>query len=298
MYIKIYDVNVNVTMMKNNNGATTVMLLGVAGVGLSMAMFADNFSKWRIETQTASQPTSETATSRVELHDPAQSPMRASELLPIPTSGDGTTLERNPADDENEPFSESDTISCASNTSLEEDTEGTDDEDDGEQTRASSNSNHSKNSRNSEKSRISSARSRSGSTGPRHREPPTNKPRDPVSHLAPSAPTTEVADGSTATRRRDRRTPHSGTSSSLSPGNINRPLTYREMYLKKKLETEKADENMILEDNRYKGDGSQWSKRMYFLKEAYRRSRERTPIDPLIQLNVAIETRKQQMTSN
>ena len=31
-------------------------------------------------------------------------------------------------------------------------------------------------------------------------------------------------------------------------------------------------------DNSYKGDGTPWSKRMYFIKEAYRRSRESTPV--------------------
>jgi len=62
-------------------------------------------------------------------------------------------------------------------------------------------------------------------------------------------------------------------------------LTYREMFLaaKTKEERELIDASP---DHSYTGDGSKWSKRMYFIKEAYRRSREATPVDPVIKARV------------
>lgn len=54
-------------------------------------------------------------------------------------------------------------------------------------------------------------------------------------------------------------------------------VSYRQFYQNKR--------NKIIEeynekqpDNSYYGDGTPWSKRMYFIKEAYRRSREQTPV--------------------
>lgn len=52
---------------------------------------------------------------------------------------------------------------------------------------------------------------------------------------------------------------------------------YKEFYRKKKDEIQRE----YIEqqpDNSYKGDGSAWSKRMYFIKEAYRRSRQQNPV--------------------
>jgi hypothetical protein len=58
-------------------------------------------------------------------------------------------------------------------------------------------------------------------------------------------------------------------------------IDYREYY---KLRKQEDDIKRSIEagDNSYTGDGSAWSKRMYFIKEAYRRSREATPVDPVI----------------
>ena len=62
-------------------------------------------------------------------------------------------------------------------------------------------------------------------------------------------------------------------------------LSYREMFLA----TKAKEEQELVEaspDHSYTGDGSKWSKRMYFIKEAYRRSREATPVDPIIKARV------------
>lgn len=65
----------------------------------------------------------------------------------------------------------------------------------------------------------------------------------------------------------------------------NQQPTYRQVYLEKKREDEKP---RIIADHRYKGDGSRFDKRMYFMKEAYRRSREVVPVDQNIALAVKL----------
>lgn len=51
----------------------------------------------------------------------------------------------------------------------------------------------------------------------------------------------------------------------------NKPVVdYKQYYLEQK-EKEEIEQ---IKDNRYKGDGTAWDKRMYFIKEAYRRSRK------------------------
>lgn len=45
---------------------------------------------------------------------------------------------------------------------------------------------------------------------------------------------------------------------------------------------------MIIKYFSYKGDGTKFSKNMYFMKEAYRRLREQVPVDENIALAVKI----------
>lgn len=60
---------------------------------------------------------------------------------------------------------------------------------------------------------------------------------------------------------------------------------YRKVYLEKKSEENKP---RIIADHRYKGNGSRFDKQMYFMKEAYRRSRELVPVDQNIALAVKL----------
>jgi len=61
---------------------------------------------------------------------------------------------------------------------------------------------------------------------------------------------------------------------------------YKDLYLKEK--SKNIAKDIIIQDNRYKGNGSKFSKNLYFMKEAYRRSREQVPIDQNIALAVKI----------
>jgi hypothetical protein len=61
---------------------------------------------------------------------------------------------------------------------------------------------------------------------------------------------------------------------------------YKDLYLKEKRKNMKKD--IIIQDNRYKGNGSKFSKNLYFMKEAYRKSREQVPVDQNIALAVKI----------
>ncbi|MCP4484081.1 MAG: hypothetical protein GY823_05900 [Flavobacteriaceae bacterium] len=61
---------------------------------------------------------------------------------------------------------------------------------------------------------------------------------------------------------------------------------YKDLYLKEKRKNMKKD--IIIKDNRYKGNGSKFSKNLYFMKEAYRKSREQVPVDQNIALAVKI----------
>lgn len=66
---------------------------------------------------------------------------------------------------------------------------------------------------------------------------------------------------------------------------LSKPIDYKEYFRRKR--DEWIDEvNRTAEDNSYRGDGSAWDKRMYFIKQAYKRSREATPVDPLIKAAV------------
>lgn len=61
---------------------------------------------------------------------------------------------------------------------------------------------------------------------------------------------------------------------------------YKDLYLKEK--SKNIEKDIIIQDNRYKGNGSKFSKNLYFMKEAYRKSREQVPIDQNIALAVKI----------
>ena len=53
-------------------------------------------------------------------------------------------------------------------------------------------------------------------------------------------------------------------------------------YFKKQKELEEIQRIKNLPDYSYKGDGSRWDKKKYFIMEAYRRSREMTPVCPTL----------------
>jgi len=63
------------------------------------------------------------------------------------------------------------------------------------------------------------------------------------------------------------------------------PVQYKEMYRQNKQE---AEAPRILADHSYKGNGTSFDKRLYFMKEAYRRSREQIPVDTNIALAVKL----------
>lgn len=67
-----------------------------------------------------------------------------------------------------------------------------------------------------------------------------------------------------------------------------RPKSYKDYFLQKRDEwIEQVNRNA--EDNSYRGDGSTWDKQMYFMKQAYKRSREATPVDPNIKAAVRLK---------
>lgn len=57
-----------------------------------------------------------------------------------------------------------------------------------------------------------------------------------------------------------------------------KPIDYKSLYLAEKEKNELVEALENMEDHSYYGDGSKWSKRLYFMKEAYRRSRQATPV--------------------
>jgi hypothetical protein len=63
-------------------------------------------------------------------------------------------------------------------------------------------------------------------------------------------------------------------------------VNYKDLYLQEV--SKNKDKEVLVQDNRYKGDGSKFSKNLYFMKEAYRRSREQVPVDQNIALAVKI----------
>lgn len=74
---------------------------------------------------------------------------------------------------------------------------------------------------------------------------------------------------------RDSGTGEAGASHAQPP----QPPDYKKLYLAEKKRAEITEAISNVKDYRYKGDGSDFSKRIYFMREAYRRSREATPID-------------------
>lgn len=73
-----------------------------------------------------------------------------------------------------------------------------------------------------------------------------------------------------------------GTASTPSPEgdheNEGSAPDYRSLYLAEKEKNDFIEALENMQDHSYRGDGSKWSKRLYFMKEAYRRSREATPV--------------------
>lgn len=61
---------------------------------------------------------------------------------------------------------------------------------------------------------------------------------------------------------------------------------YKKLY--EKSVKKDAEGPRIIADHRYKGDGSRFDKRLYFMNEAYRRSRDQVPIDQNIALAVKL----------
>ncbi len=53
-------------------------------------------------------------------------------------------------------------------------------------------------------------------------------------------------------------------------------------YFKKQKQVEEMEKIKNLPDYSYKGNGSRWDKKKYFIMEAYRRSREMTPVCPTL----------------
>lgn len=71
--------------------------------------------------------------------------------------------------------------------------------------------------------------------------------------------------------------------------------TYRQVYLEKKKENSQP---RIVADHRYKGSGQRFDKQMYFMKEAYRRSREVVPVDQNIALAVKLSKELEQLEAD
>lgn len=242
-------------VMKNKNGANTVMMLGIAGVGLSVAMFVDNVSKLRKSDQNTQNQTRTVASTVEAINKYTDSAMAMQNIQnPANTEVDTQTALSEVLSDMSEEtiLSEAEATSVADSSSVASDA--------------------------SLVESIAESHHSLGQHSPRQRHSPRNRtrgvlelPRPQTSRVDPP-PTPKTPP-----------TPHE------SPV---RPLTYRELYLQRKLQKAKQNEGKIIADNSYYGDGSQWSKRLYFLKEAYRRSREKTPIDPLIRAKVAIERRE------
>lgn len=63
------------------------------------------------------------------------------------------------------------------------------------------------------------------------------------------------------------------------------PIEYSKFYTEEK---KKKESQATPEDNGYKGDGKYFDKRLYFMKEAYRRSRMQVPVDKNIALAVKL----------
>lgn len=61
-------------------------------------------------------------------------------------------------------------------------------------------------------------------------------------------------------------------------------VDYKELYRREKLK----NEGRVLADHSYRGDGTPFSKNLYFMKEAYRRSRKAVPVDSAISLAIKL----------
>lgn len=71
-----------------------------------------------------------------------------------------------------------------------------------------------------------------------------------------------------------------------------KPTSYLEMYKKQKEKEEQDKQQPLIEEinaNAYRGDGSRASRRLYLLQQAYRASREATPIIPVDTSNIPFD---------
>lgn len=66
------------------------------------------------------------------------------------------------------------------------------------------------------------------------------------------------------------------------------PVDYKEYYRQKKAEERRQREGVILHDRRYKGDGSDLSRKHYFRNLAYERARDANPIGTAHMLDTKI----------
>ena len=56
--------------------------------------------------------------------------------------------------------------------------------------------------------------------------------------------------------------------------------SYRDLYLAEQKQKEAEYWSQHAKDFRYKGNGTDWDKQAYFMREAYRRAREAVPVSP------------------
>lgn len=259
----------------DNTGNTTVLMLGVAGMGLSIAMFLDAL-KMKQPTP-LEQPVVEQAPPQVTtISDVPNDPVPDSMVTPVleeqlveeqPVE---QPVEEEPSDDNEDPvlITESDVppvVEQKLDTIEERSTESS--------TRDTP-SFHDKSGKASNGSR------RSATSVPQFESRADDSISEPPRPPPPAPPNSPRSDTSSNRERKHRKKHRKSKQDSEMNGQdmtAEERISYRQFYQNKR-DKIIQEYNNKQPDNSYYGDGSPWSKRMYFIKEAYRRSREQTPV--------------------
>ena len=242
-------------MTMEKTGNSTVLMLGVAGMGLSLAMFIDAMKMKSVPNETPEKHTEDITEDITE--DNIQT---LGQLYNIKEEAEVLSVPSSKASSKASSKTSSDTSSEASSkASSKAPSEEPSEENDPFQ--------------NSPGPQPLSDEATSGGAA---FESNLSNGYEPESKNTGECMSSSVSEPPPVKKRKKRRK----KAGDLTPGpdmTTQERIDYKRFYKNKKREILEEYVNKQ-PDNSYKGDGSPWSKRMYFIKEAYRRSREKTPV--------------------
>lgn len=263
----------------DNTGNTTVLMLGVAGMGLSIAMFLDALKMKQPTTQ--EQPVIEQAPPQVTaVSDAPEDPVQEPLVTPVQPVDEPSDVNEEPVVEEKQPVEEPSDVNEDPVVITKSDVPPVEQKLDTIDERSTESSSRGTPSFHAKSGKASNGSRRSVSSAPQFESRAEDSISEPPRVPPPVPPNSPRSDTSSNRERKHKKKHRKSKRYEEMNGQdmtAEERVSYRQFYQDKRDKIIR-EYNSKQPDNSYYGDGSPWSKRMYFIKEAYRRSREKTPV--------------------